>query len=136
MIRSYSEMMKRETFKERLEYLELGGVVGRETFGGGRYLNQDFYRSHQWKQARQFVITRDYGYDLAVLNQEIFGIVVVHHINPIELKDVKYRTDKLFDPENLITCSSQTHQAIHFGYTHMTQLYEVVERTPNDTKLW
>ena len=33
MIKTYSELIKLPTFEERYRYLNLGGVVGDETFG-------------------------------------------------------------------------------------------------------
>ena len=52
MIRTYSELSKLKTFKERYEYLRLDGVVGEETFGFDRYLNQIFFNSQEWKDIR------------------------------------------------------------------------------------
>ena len=40
MLKCYSELLQLTTFKERYEYLRLDGVVGEETFGFDRYLNQ------------------------------------------------------------------------------------------------
>ena len=48
MLRCYSELLQIPTFKERYEYLRLDGVVGEETFGFDRYLNQIFYNSQEW----------------------------------------------------------------------------------------
>ena len=65
-IRTYSELSKLKTFRERYEYLKLGGTVGEDTFGFDRYLNQIFYTSKEWKRIRNFVITRDNGCDLII----------------------------------------------------------------------
>ena len=73
MIRTYSELSKLKTFKERYEYLRLGGVIGADTFGFDRYLNQIFYRSMEWKSVRDFVIVRDNGCDLGIEGREICG---------------------------------------------------------------
>ena len=60
-IRTYSELSKLKTFRERYEYLKLDGAVGEETFGFDRYINQMFYKSEEWKRIRNYVITRDNG---------------------------------------------------------------------------
>ena len=70
-IRSYFELSRLKTFEERFEYLRLRGDVGRETFGSDRYLNQDFYRSVEWKTIRDHVIARDLGRDLGVPGYEV-----------------------------------------------------------------
>ena len=62
-IRTYSKLILLSTFEERYEYLQLKGFVGKDTFGFDRYLNQNFYRSPEWKQVRDFVIIRDNGCD-------------------------------------------------------------------------
>ena len=63
-IRCYSELILLPTFEERYRYLRLDGIVGKETFGFDRYMNQVFYRSPEWKQIRDVVIARDMGCDL------------------------------------------------------------------------
>ena len=65
-IRTYSELITLPTFKERYEYLRLGGRVGEDTFGFDRYLNQAFYKSEEWRSIRDYVITRDNGCDLGM----------------------------------------------------------------------
>lgn len=134
-MRSYSGMMKFDTFEDRYEYLKLDGPKGVETFGFDRYLNQRFYRSAEWKRIRNHIIARDLGMDLGIDGREIFTKPLVHHINPLGPNDVIYGTDYLLDPENLVTVSHNTHNAIHFGNKHLLQKdYE--PRTPGDTVLW
>ena len=70
-IRTYSQLKQLQTFEERYDYLKLGGVVGEDTFGFDRYLNQNFYRSREWKRVRDEVIMRDNGCDLGVDGHEI-----------------------------------------------------------------
>ena len=82
-MKTYSELIKIKSFKGRLEYLQLKGEVGFETFGSKRYLNQQFYTSNEWKRIRNEVIVRDNGCDLAVQNEEIVGTIYIHHINPL-----------------------------------------------------
>ena len=72
-IRTYSELVRLPTFEERFRYLKLGGLVGKDTFGFDRYLNQEFYRSKEWKEVRDFVIVRDNGCDLGMDGYEIVG---------------------------------------------------------------
>ena len=69
MIRRYSELILIPTFEERYQFLKLGGRVGEATFGSARDLNQDFYRSTQWKHVRRDVIARDLGCDLGKIGR-------------------------------------------------------------------
>lgn len=135
MIRTYSEMAARATFLSRAQYLFLNGVVGEETFGAERYLNQIFYTSRRWKAARDVVIIRDEGCDLGVMGHEIHDKVLVHHINPITLQQIKEQDPVLFDPENLILVSHNTHNAIHYGNESLLP-QPLVERKPGDHLLW
>ena len=93
IIRTYSELIKLPTFEERYEYLKLDGKVGEETFGFDRYINQEFYRSNEWLKVRDFVIVRDGGCDLAIEDREIFGKILVHHMNPITIDDILNRSE-------------------------------------------
>ena len=133
--RSYSEMVRLPTFEKRYRYLELKGTVGRRTFGSERYLNQRFYNSNEWKSVRDLVIIRDNGCDLGIEGREINAAIYIHHINPLEPDDLKYGRPCLFDLENLITVTHQTHNAIHYGdENQLPSLF--VERRPGDTKDW
>lgn len=134
-IKCYSELSRLPTFKERYEYLRLNGVVGKETFGFDRYMNQFFYRSPEWKKIRDTVITRDNGCDLGIPGREIFGRILIHHMNPIEPEDIRSHSELILDPEYLITTIHDTHLAIHYGDEHQL-LQEPVERRPNDTCPW
>lgn len=135
-IKTYSELIELPTFKERFEYLKLDGRVGEDTFGYDRYLNQIFYKSKEWLAIRNYVVTRDNGCDLGVPGHEIRGNrIIIHHINPITKEDILNRSEKLLDPENLITTIKNTHDAIHFGSSDL--LYEEpIERSKNDTCPW
>lgn len=135
MIRSYSELIKFDTFEERFKYLQLNGSVGRETFGFDRYFNQKFYRSTEWKSIRDQVIFRDNGCDLGAEGYEIFGKIYIHHMNPIMLEDIELKNDILLDPEYLICTTHRTHNAIHYGDEHQL-INKPIERTKNDTCPW
>lgn len=135
MIRTYSELVSLPTFKERYEYLRLNGSVGLDTFGFDRYLNQEFYRSKEWKSIRDQVIIRDNGCDLGVDGYEIYGRIVIHHMNPILQTDILDRTQLLLDPDYLICTTHATHNAIHYGDEGLLPR-EPVERTRNDTCPW
>lgn len=134
-IRRYSELAKIPTFAERYAYLRLGGGVGKETFGFDRYMNQFFYKSPEWRRVRDQVIVRDMGCDLGVPGREIFGRVLIHHMNPIRPEDIRARSDLLLNPEYLITTTHETHQAIHYGDESLLVL-PPPERKPNDTCPW
>jgi hypothetical protein len=134
-IRTYSVMRTYETFEERYDYLRLAGEVGADTFGFDRWINQHFYRSREWKDAREFVIVRDNGCDLGVPGRDIRREILVHHINPMTPQDLIAGKQWVLDPEYLITTCKRTHNAIHYG--DASQLARgPVERRPGDTKLW
>lgn len=134
--RCYSELITLPTFKERYAYLKLGGRVGADTFGFDRYINQQLYqRSRKWKQARDLVIIRDNGCDLGVEGFEIYGKIIVHHMNPITMDDILKERDWIFDPEFLICTTHNTHNAIHYGDEHQLVTAPTV-RTSNDTCPW
>lgn len=133
--KSYSELVKLSTFEQRFEYLRLNGVVGKETFGYDRYLNQMLYKTREWKKVRQEVIIRDNGCDLGCSGFEIYGRVLIHHINPITVEDVINRSFKIFDPDNLIATTHNTHLAIHYGDSDLLVL-PPMDRSKNDTSPW
>lgn len=134
-IRTYKGLISLPSFEERFKYLQLGGKVGMETFAYERYLNQKFYHSREWKTVRQHVIVRDMGCDLGVEGREIGGRILIHHMNPIESKDIYEATKYLLNPEYLICTCKRTHDAIH--YSDESILYQdPIVRAPNDTCPW
>ena len=135
MIRRYSDLSRLDTFEERYKYLRLGGEVGAFTFGNDRHINQRFYSSIEWKRVRDHVILRDNGCDLGILGYEIYSDLYVHHMQPIGLDDIIHSEEWIVDPEFLITTTLETHNAIHYG-ADVPQSMVVLERFPNDTKLW
>ena len=134
-IRTYSELITMPSFEERYRYLKLYGVVGEETFGFDRYLNQLFYRSKEWKTIRNFVITRDNGCDLGMEGHDIYGKILVHHMNPISKDDILGRSEYLLDPEFLISTIKNTHDAIHYGDESLL-ITAPIQRSKNDTCPW
>lgn len=134
-LRSYSEMLRFETLEERFEYLRLNGNVGEELYGYARYLNQEFYHGSEWADVRAEIIIRDRGCDLGVRGWKIVGHIYVHHINPITLDQLRNNDPCLYDPENLICCSYNTHQAITWGQPELLPR-PIVVRRPNDTCPW
>lgn len=138
IIKTYSELITLPTFEERYQYLRLDGVVGEETFGYDRYLNQRFYRTDkEWLAIRDYVIARDGGCDLGIPDRKIpNGVkILVHHIEPIDINDIVNRTRRLLDPDNLISTIKNTHDAIHYGDASLL-VTEPIERTPYDTCPW
>lgn len=137
IIRRYSELIKLHTFEERLEYVKiLDGKVGHETFGFDRYLNQQFYASQEWKRFRNYIITRDFGCDLAFKDYEIPDKIIIHHLNPLIPDDIIQHSDNLFDPENVVCVCDRTHRYIHYGTFETIPKKELVERRPNDQTPW
>lgn len=134
-IRTYSELITLPTFEERYEYLRIGGIVGAETFGFDRYLNQTFYKTDEWLAVRDEVIIRDGGCDLAMSDRKINGRILVHHMNPITKEDILNRSKFLLDPEYLICTVKNTHDAIHYGDRGLLITAPIV-RSRNDTCPW
>lgn len=144
--RTYTELIALPTFRERFLYAKLDGVIGDFSFGGDRWLNQEFYKSEKWKAARMRAILRDEGCDLAVpgyiIPDEIRvgktivrGQILVHHLNPITIRDVEEDAPCLYDLENLVCVSKDTHEAIHWANEGFLPR-EYTERTPNDQCPW
>lgn len=144
-MKSYSEMLKFKTFEERFNYLKLQGRVGEETFGTDRYLNQLLYSNPEWRRLRRDIIIRDDGCDLAISDRQICpdvsgpiprtSNVYIHHINPLTREDVINHSPKVFDPENVVCVSFDTHQAIHYGDSNLLAK-PWTPRRPNDTCPW
>jgi hypothetical protein len=135
LIRTYRELRQYDTFEARFEYLRLNGSVGHDTFGFDRHVNQSFYHSAEWRSVRRDVIARDNGCDLGILGHEIYGELLVHHMNPLSLDDLVYNEQWVLDTEYLITTTQNTHNAIHFGDRSMLRLLPA-ERKAGDTRLW
>lgn len=139
MPRTYTELSTLPTFEERFKYLRLDGSIGVETFGFDRVFNQKFYSSREWKRVRDIVITRDNACDLGVPGHEILSgkqKILIHHLNPISLKDIEIVSNFLLNPEYLITTILSTHNAIHYGDDRLLERAGFVERTKNDTCPW
>lgn len=134
-IRTYSELITLPTFEERFKYLQLNGQVGESTFGFDRYMNQVFYRSQKWKSIRDFVIIRDCGCDLGVEGYDIHGKIIIHHMNPLSMRDIETESDFLLNPDFLICTTHNTHNAIHYGDENLL-VTAPIERTKNDTCPW
>ena len=134
-IKTYSEAILIPNFRDRFEYLKLGGKVGIATFGYDRYLNQTLYRSAEWKRFRRDIIIRDNGCDLGCEGYEIYGKILIHHLNPITMEDILNRDPCIFDPENVICTTLDTHNAIHYGDASLL-LTDPIDRKPYDTCPW
>jgi len=134
-IRTYSELITLPTYEERFRYLKLNGIVGRDTFGFDRYLNQIFYNSGEWRSLRNEIIVRDNGCDLGMDGYDIHDRIYIHHMNPLIVKDFLESTDFLLNPDYLICTAFKTHQAIHYGDERLLE-HAPVERRPNDTCPW
>lgn len=135
IVRTYSELIKLQSFEERFEYLKLNGRVCKETFGFDRYINQIFYKSKEWQTVRDTVIIRDNGCDLGLHDREIRGRILIHHMNPISKEDILRRSDAILNPEYLICTTKNTHNAIHYGDISLL-MRDPIERKPNDTCPW
>lgn len=135
IFRTYSELILLPSFEERFRYLKLDGVVGKETFGYDRWLNQELYHSVEWKRFKDKILIRDNGCDLGVEGFEIRGAAIVHHLNPISFDDILHRNPCVFDPENVVCTQLRTHNAIHYGDERLL-IITPTERTPNDTCPW
>lgn len=134
-IKRYFDLKRLESIEERYNYLKLIGVVGKQTFGWDRYFNQRFYHSIEWKRIRDIVIIRDNGCDLGISGFEIHDKILIHHMNPIWIDDLRGHNPDILNPEFLITTCDQTHRAIHYGDASLLP-QEPIIRKPGDTNLW
>lgn len=134
-IRTYREYRRLKTYEDRFRYLALRGNVGEATFGFDRWMNQEFYRSTEWRHIRHAVIVRDNGCDLGIEGYEIHNRIIIHHMNPLTVEDVEEGGPEILDPEFLITTTHLTHNAIHYGDERLLPR-PLVERRAGDTKLW
>lgn len=135
-MKTYNELVKLKTYSERLKYLQTNNRVGEKTFGEERHINQMLYGSSLWKRRRRKAIIRDNGCDLGIKGLELDAStckIVVHHIVPITEEDIINRSKKVYDLDNLITVSEDTHKKIHYG---STDVEDYVPRRPNDTVPW
>ena len=135
LTRSYSDLRRFETFKDRYKYLELKGRVGESTFGFDRWINQQFYTSREWRDLRHHVIVRDLGCDMGVEGFEIHSGLYIHHMNPVTRDQILEGDPSILDPEFLITVTHKTHNAIHYGPERLLPR-PLVDRKPGDTTLW
>lgn len=135
IVKTYSELIRLEKYMDRYQYLMLSGRVGQETFGYERFLNQSLYKSYEWRSVRDEVIVRDHGCDLGMEGYEIYGSIIVHHMNPITMDDIQNRNEDIFNPEYLVSTSFSTHNAIHYGDEKLL-ITEPIIRTKNDTCPW
>ena len=135
IVKTYSELIRLEKYMDRYQYLMLNGRVGQETFGYERFLNQSLYKSYEWRSVRDEVIVRDHGCDLGMEGYEIYGSIIVHHMNPITMDDIQNRNEDIFNPEYLVSTSFSTHNAIHYGDEGLL-ITEPIIRTKNDTCPW
>lgn len=136
MIRSYKELVKLDNYEDRYLYLLLGDKIGEDTFGFDRYLNQTFYKSSEWRHLRNEIIIRDNGCDLGMSGFDIYGKIIIHHMNPIRKNDILNATDYLMNPDFLICVSMDTHNAIHYGDKNYLDRFKDISRSPNDTCPW
>lgn len=134
--RTYLELIQLPTFEERFKYCQCNANPSEATFGGHRLLNQMLYRSNEWKRVRQQVISRDLGCDLACEERPINSNILIHHLNPITIDQVIKHDPAVFDLNNLICVSRDTHNAIHYGSIDSLKPSQPITRQPGDTKLW
>lgn len=135
MIRTYEELIHIPTFEERLKYLMVKQPVGEDVWGSRRRYNQLLYTSSRWRSFRNSIIIRDNGCDLAMPGRELYSGLLIHHLNPITLDDIVNNRSCVFDPNNVVLTSRQTHQVIHYE-RDPAMLALNGERRPGDTKLW
>lgn len=138
IIRTYSELMTLDSFIDRYRYLRIGGKVGEDSFGFERFLNQEFYKSFEWRKLRRQIIIRDQAYDLGHRDRPIPDgcIIIIHHMNPISENDILEHSDWLMNPEYLISTTLDTHNAIHYGDESLLAASGPIIRVPNDTCPW
>lgn len=136
MIKNYTDLSRLPDFLSRFEYAKLLAMKpGTQTFGSSRYLNQGLYHSKEWRKLRSKIIARDNAMDLGAFDRPIADRIIIHHICPITLEDFELHQEMIWDPENLICVSHNTHEAIHYGSEN--RIFKgLVERAPNDQCPW
>lgn len=120
-------MIELPTFGDRLQYLSLKDRP---------YLppiNDPFYKTRVWREFRKEMLARDGWYDLAAIGMNIDGRLLLHHINPLTQEDFDTLSSNLLDPDNVVTCSYDTHSKIHYS---KKEPFVPADRRPGDTKLW
>lgn len=135
-IKRYSELIQIPTYTGRLDYLQCGGTIGVQTFGGRRQLNQTLYSSPEWKRFRRYIIIRDNGYDMGLEPYTINDYIYIHHIEPLTPEDILRRSSCIFDEENVISVSRRSHEIIHYGTKDDINNIIDINRKPNDTCPW
>lgn len=139
-MKSYNELISLRTYEERFDYLKCPGKIGEDTFGYDRWLNQKFYTSQQWRNFRNRIIVRDNGCDMALADFVIPDreMIVIHHINPMTIDDIKNMNPMIFDENNVVCVRDTTHRAIHYGDLTTIGIVKTLigERTPNDMCPW
>lgn len=135
-MKTYLELIQLKTFEERFKYCQCKQNLSAITFGGHRILNQMLYHSPQWKTVRRKVIIRDNGCDLGIEDRVIQNNIIIHHLNPITIDQVVNRDPCVFDMNNLICVSLDTHNKIHYGDLTKIAPTMPIERHSGDTKLW
>lgn len=134
--RCYSELIALPTFEQRFNYCNLNGVIGEDTFGFHRYLNQAVYQGTRWRRLRDKLIVRDDCCELAMPDHKIRGKVILHHLNPLEPEEIEELDECVYDEENLVCVSLMMHNAIHYGSFDLVRPFEEIERRPFDTAPW
>lgn len=137
LTKTYDELITLKSFEERFDYLRCSSTIGEDTFGYNRYLNQIFYTSPEWRNFRNKIIVRDNGCNMALKEYPIYGLIVIHHINPITMEDIVNRNfEVLLNPENVICVSDETHKLIHYGDISVIDQMAIGDRSPNDMNPW
>ncbi len=127
-MKNYSELLTISTYEGRLKYLKLGDIL----YGGpGKRFH--VRNRKRWESIREEIIGRDLAFDLGIPGMQIDGRVIVHHINPVTDEMLVTDDPLLYDPENLISCSNDSHEYIHYGRWPDKKKGP---RYPGDTKLW
>lgn len=134
-IKTWSELVKFPTIKERIDYLRTYSTIGEATFGYDRWLNQRFYKSKEYKRLRQEIVRRQHGMDLGVKGYPLPDKFVLHHMNPITVDDIVNGSPFAWDPEYLVCVSLDTHNAIHYQ-KEQNRLPRMASRSEYDTCPW
>ena len=137
MVETYSELMRLQTYDERLMALAETAKAYPIGHGWQRFRMHDFVAQQRWKRVRDDVIIRDWGCDLAIQGMKVNGTLIVHHIVPLTSNDILFNAPVCYDPENLICAKLQTHNAIHFEVSeNFLRDTTPAIRTPYDTLPW
>ena len=95
----------------------------------------EYFFGTEYAAVDQIARNAQYACDLGIDGREIYGRILIHHMNPILIDDIVTASEFLLNPDYLISTTHNTHNAIHYGDVSLL-VTAPIERTKNDTCPW